>query len=199
MMQQRLPQNDAMMHHSTSETMRMAVRDTGRECLGEACRRCVCNQHQDWSSRTTAGATNTRLARRRAPCEVMKFYRKTYFYQLLLTKNHFLPPSGLPCPTVPPRAQHCSASAPSLLFSLKHAFFSHDWSHPRPAVSRIHQFQLFLLSARPPRQLFCGLCRRCLLFEGGQCAHRCHCRPRCFLHLLCWLRRWPVGLSEDFL
>lgn len=144
-------------------------------------------------SRTTGRATQ---ARRRELREVLQELTCTYLtsYQK----------SGL-VPHRTYRVQPCrlvrNTAAPALPLVCSHSStpFSLTTGHPRLAVSRIHQFQLFLLSARPPRQLFCGLCRRCLLFEGGQCAHRCHCRPRCFLHLLCWLRRWPVGLSEDFL
>ena len=142
---------------------------------------------------TTAGATNT--SARRAPSEVMKFYRKTYFL-----------PKIISCPHRAYRVQPCrlvrNTAAPALPL-----FCSHSSTPFSLTTGRIPD----LLSLgytnsncscclhAPPRQLFCGLCRRCLLFEGGQCAHRCHCRPRCFLHLLCWLRRWPVGLSEDFL
>lgn len=151
-------------------------------------------------SRTTAGrATNTS-----APTRTASSVRGHEVVQELTSTNYFLP-KIISCPHRAYRVQPCrlvrNTAAPALPLVCSHSStpFSLTTGHPRLAVSRIHQFQLFLLSARPPRQLFCGLCRRCLLFEGGQCAHRCHCRPRCFLHLLCWLRRWPVGLSEDFL
>ena len=197
MMQQRLPKNDAMMrHHSTSETMRMAVRDTERECLGEACRRCVCNQHQDWELHDRRRNQHKRPTSSVRGHEVLQ---ENLLLPITSYQKSFLAPIG---PTVSNRAASCATLQ-------RQRSLSSVLTQARLFLSRLVILGLLSLGYTnsncscclhaPPRQLFCGLCRRCLLFEGGQCAHRCHCRPRCFLHLLCWLRRWPVGLSEDFL
>ena len=103
MMQQRLPQNDAMMRHrSTSETMRMAVRDTERECLGEACRRCVCNQHQDWELHDRRRNQHKRPTSSVRGHEVLQ---ENLLLPITSYQKSFLAPIG---PTVSNRAASCA-------------------------------------------------------------------------------------------